>query len=174
VDDLRRRVALVAGDADAALAAYRKELGDDASTADLESAVMSDVVFRMPAVRLADAQVPNAPVWQYLFSWRSPAWGGQMGACHALEIPFVFDLVADQRLHVFVGPDAPAELARVMHDAWVAFAVEGKPAADDLPDWPALGGDGRPVLVLDEDCVLADDPNGTTRAFWLSRPRVLD
>jgi para-nitrobenzyl esterase len=99
---------------------------------------------------------------------RTPAWGGQIGACHAIEIPFVFDMVADQRLHVFVGPDAPAELARITHEAWVAFAVTGKPAAEELPEWPPLGGEDRPVMVLDEDSALVDDPNQATRRFWVS------
>ena len=27
----------------------------------------------------------------YEFAWRSPQFGGRLGACHALEIPFVFD-----------------------------------------------------------------------------------
>ena len=49
-----------------------------------------------------------------------------IGAAHAIEIPFVFDLVEDQRLHVFVGADAPKELARATHEAWVAFARDGR------------------------------------------------
>ena len=53
----------------------------------------------------------------------------------------------------------------------VGFAVEGKPAAEGLPEWPALGGDDRPVMVLDEDCALVDDPNQATRRFWLSESR---
>src|SRR2546421_8463866 len=36
--------------------------------------MMSDLVFRMPAIRLADLQVQQgAPVWMYRFDWESPA-----------------------------------------------------------------------------------------------------
>jgi para-nitrobenzyl esterase len=129
-------------------------------------------VFRIPAVQLADAQAAHAPVWQYLFAWGSPAWGGQIGAAHAIEIPFVFDLVEDQRMHVFVGPDAPKVLSRAVHESWVAFARDGKPGADDLPEWPALGGAGRPVMVFDAESHLEDDPQSATREFWAGSGRA--
>src|SRR3712207_6878860 len=47
---------------------------------------------RVPAMRLADAHAP-APgtTYAYEFAWTSPAFGGRLGACHGLEIPFVFD-----------------------------------------------------------------------------------
>jgi para-nitrobenzyl esterase len=162
---LRQRAALVVSDPDAALAAYREEL-PGASVADLECALLTDLVFRIPAIRLIEAQAPHAPVWQYLWSWASPAWGGMVGAAHAIELPFVFDLVEDQRLHVFVGPEAPKQLARSTHEAWVAFARDGAPGAGSLPEWPTVDQPGRPVMVLDTECSLALDPGARTRAFW--------
>jgi para-nitrobenzyl esterase len=89
-----------------------------------------------------------------------------IGAAHAIEIPFVFDLVEDQRLHVFVGPDAPKQLARATHDAWVAFARDGAPGAEGLPDWPRVDEPGRPVMVLDTEPTLAMDPRRASREFW--------
>lgn len=164
-EDLARRTALVTDDPDGALAAYAAD-HPGASPADVECALLTDVIFRIPASNLADAQAPHAPVWQYRFDWRSPAWGGMVGAAHALEIPFVFDLVEDQRLHVFVGPDAPRPLARNMHESWAAFARDGVPAAAGLPDWPTVDRPGRPVLLLDTEATVADDPLPATRAFW--------
>jgi para-nitrobenzyl esterase len=122
---------------------------------------------------MADAQAVHAPVWQYLWTWASPAWGGMVGAAHAIELPFVFDLVEDQRLHVFVGPDAPKELARATHEAWVAFAREGSPAAATLPPWPTVDGPGRPVMVLDTEPSLAEDPGAAAREFWASPAAVM-
>jgi para-nitrobenzyl esterase len=164
-DELHRRVALITDDPDRALEAYRSE-HPGASLADLESAVLTDAVFRIPAGRQADAHAPHAPVWQYRFDWRSPAWGGMIGSAHALEIPFVFDLVEDQRLHVFVGPEAPRALARSMHEAWIAFARDGVPAADGVPEWPTVDGAGRPVVLFDTVNSLVRDPDGVTRRFW--------
>ena len=89
-----------------------------------------------------------------------------IGAAHAIELPFVFDLVEDHRLHVFVGPDAPTGLARAANEAWRTFATTGAPAAEGLPDWPTVDGVGRPVVVLDTESVLAHDPLPLTRTFW--------
>ena len=163
---LLRRLALVAPDPADALAAYRAE-HPDAGPGDLEGAVLTDVVFRMPAVRLADAHAAHAPVFQYRFDWRSPAFGGMIGASHAVEIPFVFDLVEDHRLHVFVGPEAPARLAGAMHRAWVDFAASGAPSAPELPEWPSINGGGRPVMRFDEDSSLQFDPQAATTKYWL-------
>ena len=163
---LRDRVGLVSDDADAALEAYRAE-HPDADRAGLETALLTDVVFRIPAVQLADVQAAHAPVFQYRFDWRSPAWGGAIGAAHAVEIPFVFDMVADQRLHVLVGPEAPRALATAMHRSWIAFATDGVPSADELEEWPAIDdGPGRPVMVLDATSHLEDNPEAITTRFW--------
>ncbi len=169
VDDLalHQRAALVVSDPDAALEVYRAEQ-PGATVAELECALLTDLVFRIPAARLADAHCAHAPVHQYLWTWGSPAWGGMIGAAHAIEIPFVFDLVEDQRLHVFVGPDAPKELARATHEAWVAFARDGAPVTPGLPDWPTVDRPDRPVMVLDREPALAHDPQGSSREFWAS------
>lgn len=173
-EDLLRRIGLLVEDPAAALAAYRSE-HPDAGIAELEGAVLTDRVFRIPAVRLADAQRAHAPVFQYRWDWRSPAWGGAIGAAHAVEIPFVFDMVEDHRLHVFVGPEAPSELAAAVHGAWVAFATDGRPALPGGPTWPALPpGGGRPVLCFDTERSLREDPEATTTAFWAGHHSVLD
>lgn len=167
--DLQRRVGLLVDDPDAAIAAYRDELGD-LSLADLDGAVLTDFIFRIPTVRLADAQSSHAPTYQYLWDWKSGAFGGLIGAAHAIEIPFVFDLVEDQRLHVFVGADAPRELAHATNQAWISFARDGVPAADGLPSWPTVGAEAtRPVMVLDTESRLADDPGAITRRYWADR-----
>lgn len=89
-----------------------------------------------------------------------------IGAAHAIELPFVFDLVEDHRLHVFVGPEAPVSLARNTNEAWRTFAATGVPAAEGLPTWPTADSAGRPVMVLDAECTLAHDPNAGTRQWW--------
>ena len=165
-DALRDRFALLVDDPDAALAAYRDEY-PGASLADLDGALLTDMVFRIPTVRLVDAQSAHAPTYQYLWDWKSDAFGGMIGAAHAIDIPFVFDLLEDHRLHVFVGADAPRSLARATNEAWIAFASTGVPAADGLAEWPTIDSEAtRPVMVLDTEPSLVDDPNGDTRRFW--------
>ena len=93
---------------DELVAAYETKVGDN--ELELRVALETDRVFRIPAIRLAEAQVAQGtPVWMYRFDWKTPAFGGAMGACHALEIPFVFDNLDAPGVDVFTGGAAPAD-----------------------------------------------------------------
>ena len=58
--------------------------------------VISDAVFQGPARRLGEAHAGTGTgrTFAYDFRWRSPACGGRLGACHGLELPFVFGTLA--------------------------------------------------------------------------------
>ena len=50
-----------------------------------------DCRFRIPSIRFAEAHAARGlPTYAYLFTYCSPALRGVLGACHALELPFVF------------------------------------------------------------------------------------
>ena len=72
----------------------------------------------------------------YLFGWPSPMLDGWVGACHVLEIPFVFGIHDAPHLAPFTGagPDADALSAQMMQ-AWVAFARTDDPSTPEL-EWP--------------------------------------
>jgi carboxylesterase type B len=73
------------------LATYRATR-QNATAGDLLEAIFTDWFFRIPAIRLAEARVASsAATYMYEFAWRSPQFDKRLGACHALEIPFVFD-----------------------------------------------------------------------------------
>jgi len=142
------------------LSAYTSKLGE-ASELDLFNAVQTDRVFRIPAIRLAEAQVGNgAPTWMYRFDWPSSAFNGRLGACHALEISFAFDNIAAPGVDVFTGGAAPQEIATEMHGAWISFAREGDPG------WAAYDTAKRPTKIFDTPSRVEDDPDGDTRAVW--------
>lgn len=163
--ELRERVALLSDNPDETIAAYQDELSG-ASVADIEVALLSDVVFRLPALEFAAAQRAHAPVYMYRWEWQSPAWGGAIGAAHAIEIPFVFDMVEDHRLHVFVGADAPAALAHATNQAWIEFARSGVPSAESLLEWPEWETDRFATMILADGCRVENDPAGITRRHW--------
>jgi para-nitrobenzyl esterase len=89
--------------------------------------------FNIPALRLAEAYAGRRRGSAFVceFAWQPPTFDGRLGACHAAELPFVFDTVDEKGLAGLTGPTPPAELARDMHSAWVAFAATGDPG------WPA-------------------------------------
>jgi len=126
----------------------------------------TDRVFRIPALRLAEAQGRHArEVFVYLFAWRSPAFGGRLGACHALEIPFVFGCV--ERLRSFVGEhEAALRLERRMQHSWLAFAHGGDPSSDEIGSWPRYEAPRRVTAWLDAELRMEDAPFEEERRLW--------
>lgn len=129
---------------------------------DALSRIGTDAVFRMPASRLLDARAASGGsgrTYGYEFAWPSPRLGGRLGACHALEIPFVFDNLADGGN--LAGPDAPQQIADDMHGAWVRFASTGE------LDWPRWDRRRRPLMRFDApESTVVDDPCARTRPLW--------
>ena len=72
-----------------------------------------------------------------------------MGACHALELGFVFDSGDEPDARKLSGEGAPQELADAMHGAWVRFVSDGAPGWDrwDARHPVQVFGDGTPHLV---------------------------
>ena len=132
----------------------RAARGEPVAPKDLWEGLATETIFRLPSVRLADAHAaasgddgPGARV--YLFTWETPAFGGVFGACHALEIPFVFGTVRNPSVQLFTGGgDRAAALSRAMVDAWLGFAGAGVPGGGDLGQWPPWDPEVRPTAVF--------------------------
>lgn len=153
------------GSGRAALAIYQ-QARPSARPFELAAAAETDRLFRIPAIRLADAHAAHhSSTWMYQFSWRSPAGGGDFGACHFLEIPFVFNQL-DNELAVGLTGEPPRELADRVHKSWVAFAKTGDPGHPGLPEWPRWNSETRPTLRFDAKCELVFDPDAGERRLW--------
>jgi para-nitrobenzyl esterase len=137
-----------------------------ASNRELSNAFITDMVFRVPAARMAEQQAKHAATYLYLFRWSTPAMGGVLGACHGLEIPFVWN--ATDRSSLFLQSSSPAieELSLAMHDAWAAFARTGDPNHPGLPKWPVYEPSGRATMIFDEQRVVELDPQGAELALY--------
>jgi para-nitrobenzyl esterase len=168
---LIKRVAAAIGDAGRAaqlVTAYRSHR-QGATAADIWADLQGDFVFRVPAIRLAEHQSARGDaVYSYLFKWPSPQFGGALGACHALEIPFVWNTLDTGMSQLFTGAvdDATRELATAMHGAWASFARSGTPSAPGLPAWPAYDEARRATMIFDTPCRVEDDPGGVDREAW--------
>jgi carboxylesterase type B len=153
---------LALGDGDANCGLLDRATRPDASAGDLLAAMQSDWYVRIPAMRLADAHVKNAqgsPTYVYEFAWRSPQFDGRLGACHGLEIPFVFDALGNATEPLW-GTDPPQQLADTMHAAWVAFATSGDCG------WPQYDLSRRATMRFDTRSAVVDDPRSAERALW--------
>ena len=98
----------------------------------------------------------------YEFAWRSPQFGGLLGACHALEIAFVFDTLDKEGLEPLMGTNPPQQVADTMHSAWVSFATSGNPG------WPKYDPSRRATMRIDTTSEVVDDPRSAERALWES------
>ena len=117
----------------------------------------TDRIFRAPGLKLAETQrAHDARVYSYLFSWKSPLMGGRLGACHALELGFVFGTHKAMQQFNGGGPEADA-LGLAMQDAWVAFARSGDPSTAKLR-WPAYDEGRRATMVFDATSGVQDAP----------------
>ena len=132
-----------------------------ANAGDLYEAVITDWFFRIPAIRLAEAHVKNnGRTYMYEFAWRSPQFDEHLGACHALELPFVFDTLDIGKLEALTGDNPPQQIADTMHSAWVSFATRGDPG------WPQYGLNQRATMRFDRTSELVEDPRSAERLLW--------
>jgi para-nitrobenzyl esterase len=165
---LHRRLGRLFPEADEIIDVYRSGR-PDASADQLWCAILTDVVFRIPAIRLAEAQAEHQPdhTFSYRFSWPSRAFGGVLGACHALEIPFVFDNLERGGAAMFLGEgETPAELARAMHDAWWHFARSSDPNHPGIPTWAPYDTGTRTTIDFDDQIEVLHDPDADERRVW--------
>ena len=133
-----------------------------ATPGDLLAAISTDWFFRIPAVRLAEAHSANGgSTHVYELAWRSPLYGGRLGACHALEIGFVFDTLDAEWTDRLAGPNPPQSIADEMHRAWVAFAKTGEPG------WGPYDAGRRTVMRFDTPSDVVEDPAGDERQLWV-------
>jgi len=129
--------------------------------------MQGDRVFRIPALRQAEAQV-GVPVWMYRFDWASPAFGAQLGACHGIEMPFVWNGPHTPFAHFLLG-DAIAEIQPLIdriHSTWATFIRTGNPTSAAFVDWPRYDLSHRTTMLLNEVSQIVDDPQAELLPLW--------
>jgi para-nitrobenzyl esterase len=155
---------------DDALEAYRRVGGPRGhEPSERWTAFQSDRVFHYPAARIADLQSRHQPkTWSYLFEWAPALVGGRIGACHGVELPFVFGGIRSPIMRATLGASRNAqELCDRVQDAWLAFARRGSPEHSSLPTWSAYTEERRSTMALAGRCRLREDPHASGRRFWL-------
>ncbi|WEG12337.1 carboxylesterase/lipase family protein [Pullulanibacillus sp. KACC 23026] len=134
-------------------------------TPDLLVQFMTFSVFTGPALKLAEDQVKNGGnVWMYRFDWETDVQDGLLKSCHALELPFVWNTVANPLTERLTG-DGPERqaLANQIQQAWIAFARSGDPNHQDLPLWEPYDLETRPTLIFNVESKLVQDPDRQSR-----------
>ncbi len=117
------------------------------TAADIMGQMLTDRMFRVPTEALCEARAgAESRTYLYQSAWRSPAMGALLGAAHCVEIA--------------LGSEPPQGLADRMHRAWVGFVTDADPG------WPAFSLDTRPVMVIDDESAVMNDPLRLPRSLW--------
>ena len=158
--------------AGALIETYRASRRDRALPHDnraLLRAIDGDRVFRLTALRLAEITRAQHPeTYAYLFAYASPALGGTLGACHALELPFVFGTYDTPVQERFVGKSPRVRaLSCEMMALWTSFARGEQPSCESCPAWPTYAPDRYATLEFAQaETRVVDDPYGEERRAW--------
>ncbi|WP_030230937.1 carboxylesterase/lipase family protein [Streptomyces sp. NRRL S-350] len=139
-----------------------------ATASDLLEAVSSDALFRMPTLRLAEANAAAGGT-THLFELALPAsaLGGVFGACHGLDVPLAFGTLDSPTGRHFLGDPPAPEAVRVsqeLQQAWVRFATTGDPG------WLALDPDEQLTRVLGARSRTVRYPEQASRRIWAGHP----
>ncbi|HEY4459768.1 MAG TPA: carboxylesterase family protein [Pseudonocardiaceae bacterium] len=124
---------------------------DDLST--VRSTFLTDAVYRLPATRLARAQVEaGGRAYHYLFT--DEPLGAAMGSFHGVDLLHTFDALA------LINADTPARLAirDSIVQAFASFVATGDPG------WPVYDGTSR--SFGGDTPLVAEPPVDDVGAAW--------
>lgn len=132
-------------------------------------AVRSILMMGLGSIRIAErkARQKGAPIYLYNFGYKSnakiPGTEFEMGAMHAMDIPFKF-------YNVEGGMAGNAEdrfqASKNMTSFWTNFAKKGVPSAPRQPDWPEYNLEKRSLMRIDTQCSVLENRFGKVREMW--------
>jgi para-nitrobenzyl esterase len=132
-----------------------------ASVAELLGDLVTDHMFLFPSLALADAATAlGRRVFVYQFDWSAP--GSRFGACHCIDLPFVFGNAIEWPGAAMLEGGDPAEIAGVsaaIGAAFAAFAHGGDPSCPALP-WPTYQSARRMTMCYGPIIGIVGDPAG--------------
>ena len=117
---------------------------------------------------------PGAPVYLYNCGYKSeakvPGTDYPFGTPHAMDITFKFNNEIPGSKAGFFGGNKPERFAASHNFAalWTSFAKTGKPAAKDVPDWPAYNLTDRPTMRIDAKCEVINNRLKNEVDMWRS------
>ncbi|NNL84287.1 MAG: carboxylesterase family protein [Myxococcales bacterium] len=112
-------------------------------------AFQRDRVFAQPAIALAQSHAcAGGRAYLYRFDWRHPLLRDRLGACHGIEVPFVFGaLRRGPFLPLFGAVPGAQRASRAMQRSFVQFAAEGDPSPL-VREWSETGSRDDAALAI--------------------------
>ncbi|MCB8840542.1 carboxylesterase/lipase family protein [Aurantimonas sp. VKM B-3413] len=126
----------------------------------------TDLLFRMAAVHLAEAQAAREPrTFMYRLDWEAKGLLASLGATHSVDLPLLFEDFLKPFRSTYLGlfPDHRRQkLAERMRRHWMGFVRDGHPG----PGWPAYNPVTRETKIFAERDRLISDPDAVYRTAW--------
>lgn len=131
---------------------------------DVFSAFESDRIFRIPSLRMAEAQSRyRNDVFMGHFDYAL----GPMGACHGIDLPLVFGHTETAMGKALTGGGIAArKLSQKVQGAWIAFARSGNPSTDAIGIWKPWRQQQPHAMHFREKTRVGKDPARYTRQLW--------
>ena len=86
---------------------------------------LNDLFFRLPALKIAQLHSKNNGN-VYLYHWTYPSSIPNFGACHAVELAYIFNNLHED--HFIGDKNINYKLAEISQDMWANFAKNGNPS----------------------------------------------
>jgi para-nitrobenzyl esterase len=129
----------------------------------LNSLIMRNNVVKMARLK---HELSAAPAYAYYFTWQTPILDGIPGAWHTADLQFCFDNTKRCEQGTGNTPEAQV-LGKKMAASWAAFAAVGNPSIPGL-SWEPTNSETNRTMILDNQCHMADDPDGEARRILLA------
>lgn len=110
-----------------------------------------DWLFRPKTIITADAASISmrAPVYNYMFTWKSPVTGV---SAHGAELNFCFDTLQLAENDCPAPTDEDRGVAEHMSQSWANFAHTGNPNVAGLPEWHPYTEENGECFIFDRSC----------------------
>ena len=132
-----------------------------------------DALFRKAAIASAEsATAAGKGGWLYQFDLPSTKQflGQDVGATHAVEIPFTFNSFQSDNPGALILYDLEDPVALNLAQRWsdtvLQFAKTGDPNGAGLPEWPRYDAESRQTMILDAEPSIERDINREERLIW--------
>ncbi|MBM3946678.1 MAG: carboxylesterase/lipase family protein [SAR202 cluster bacterium] len=143
---------MLGGRVDSVVAAYRKSRPGSSASA-LLATIAADLEWRIPAIRVAEAQIAAGGTAPYMYFYQLDT---------GLPTPLVF---ANVESPLLVRTAARGVVGQV-NPAFVSFARTGDPNHAMMPRWPTYSVRDRATMVTDYECRVVNDPWSEERLVW--------
>ena len=120
----------------------------------------NDVLFRTPAIAQAEGHSDNGGR-TFMYYWSYPSAHKNLGACHAVELAYVF---GNTDVKIYTGDNVDISLSEEVQNMWVNFAKTGNPSTQNTK-WERFERRARKTMILGSKIKSEQDPLSQRRRY---------